>query len=34
LRFSSEKEVILANALYENMADNFEINEFIHVQNN
>lgn len=26
--FNSEKEVVLANALYLNLGDNFEINEF------
>ena len=29
LMFESEKEVILANAIYENTKDNFNINEFI-----
>jgi hypothetical protein len=29
LMFETEKEVILANAIYENVKDNFNINEFI-----
>ena len=29
LRFDSEKEVIIANAIYENVKDNFNLNDFI-----
>jgi hypothetical protein len=29
LRFQNENEVILANAIYENVKENFNINEFI-----
>ncbi len=29
LRFNSEQEVIMANAIFENTKDNFNINEFI-----
>jgi len=31
LMFETEKEVILANAIFENIKDNFNINEFIQI---